>query len=136
MNEIVPEKSVGDVPVSGLGEVVRAGESPRPGGPQVTFMGNTYDLVSLGALITGALTLFSCLTCGQGVYCLPLLPVILGLISLLAAKQSVNAERTRLWSWLGIAAGALILLLIVAAVGLYLAFLFLAIIAGAASNRG
>ncbi len=98
--------------------------------PEATFKGNTYDLAALGALTSGVVVLFSCLTCNMGFYCLPLLPLVLGLIGLLSARQSVEEERTRLWSWLGIAAGGFITLLIVAGIVLYVAFIVLAIVAG------
>ena len=104
--------------------------SPHPAAPEVTFRGNTYDLAALGALTSGVVILFSCLTCNLGYYCLPLLPLVLGLIGLLSARQSVEEERTRLWSWLGIAAGGFILLLVVAGVVLYVAFIVLAVLAG------
>jgi hypothetical protein len=110
-------------------------ELPRPAAPEATFRGNTYDLAALGALTTGVVVLFSCLTCGFGFYCLPLVPLILGLIGLLSARQSVEEERTRLWSWLGIAAGGLMVLLIIAGVVLYIAFIVLAVVAGG-SSRG
>ena len=97
--------------------------------PEVTFRGNTYDLAALGALASGVVMLFSCLTCNLGYYCLPLLPLVLGLIGLLSARQSVEEERTRLWSWLGIAAGGFVVLLVVAGVVLYVAFIVLAVVA-------
>ena len=103
---------------------------PHPAAPEVTFRGNTYDLIALGSLTSGALVLFSCLTCNLGFYCLPFLPIVLGLIGVLAARQSVDEQHTRVWSWLGIAAGALVVLLIVAGIALYIAFIVLAIVAG------
>ncbi len=107
-----------------------ASETPRPTPSEATFKGNSYDLAALGALTSGILVLFSCVTCGMGIYCLPLVPLVLGLIGLLSARQAVEEERTRLWSWLGIAVGGLILLLTVAGVVLYIAFVVLAVAAG------
>ena len=111
------------------------GASREVTAPEATFRGNTYDLTALGALTSGVLVLFSCLTCGFGFYCLPLVPLVLGLIGLLSARQSVEEERTRLWSWLGIAAGGFMLLLIVAGAVLYIAFIVLAVIAGGSGSR-
>jgi hypothetical protein len=71
----------------------------------------------------------------MGVYCLPLLPLVLGLIGLLSARQSVEEERTRLWSWLGIAAGGFLVLLAIAGVVLYIAFIVLAVAAGGTTRR-
>ncbi len=107
-----------------------ASETPRPTPPETTFKGNSYDLAALGALTSGVIVLFSCVTCGMGLYCLPIVPLVLGLIGLLSARQAVEEERTRLWSWLGIAAGGFILLLTVAGVVLYIAFVVLAVAAG------
>lgn len=64
----------------------------------VTFMGNTYDLAALGALASGALVLFSCVTCNLGFYCLPFIPLLLGLVGIVSAREAVNEERTKLWS--------------------------------------
>jgi hypothetical protein len=102
--------------------------SESPSMPLVTFQGNTYDLMSLGSLVVGALVLFSCLTCNAGFYCLPLVPIALGTIGLIGAHQSVQADRTRLWSWLGIAAGVIILLLLLLAIMLYVGFIAWALI--------
>ena len=75
----------------------------------VTFMGNTYDLAALGALGSGVLVLFSCLTCNLGYYCLPFIPLLLGLVGIVSAREAIDKERTRLWSWLGIGAGVVVL---------------------------
>ena len=121
-----PKKSV-DSSVSGPGTVTPT--APGPAGPKITFQGNTTDLASLGALATGVLMLISCLTCNTGAYCLPLVPIVLGLVGLLQAGQAVDPERARRWSWLGIAAGALIIFLVLTLVLLYVAFIvFLAIV--------
>jgi hypothetical protein len=80
--------------------------------PRVTFMGNSYDLASLGALATGVVLLLMCLTCNQAAYCLPCVPLILGIIGLAMAKDAVDAERTRLWSWIGIGSTGVIAALI------------------------
>jgi len=99
-------------------------------GPRVTFRGNSYDLVSLVSLATGGLILFTCLTCNLGYYCMPIIPMALGLVGVLSAHQAVDAKRTRLWSWLGIAAGSLMLLLILVVVALYVGFIVLLIAVG------
>jgi hypothetical protein len=99
------------------------------GAPQVTFRGNTYDLVALGSVVTGALILFSCLTCNMGYYCLPFISIALGAVGVLGARQSVEADRTKLWSWLGIAAGGIFFLLIVLGILLYVGLIIFAITA-------
>jgi len=96
----------------------------------VTFRGNSYDLVSLVSLASGGLILFTCLTCNLGYYCMPIIPMALGLVGVLSAHRAVDARRTRLWSWLGIAAGGLMLLLILVVVALYVGFIVLLIAVG------
>lgn len=98
--------------------------------PRVTFRGNTYDLISMGALASVALILFTCVTCGMGYYCLPVLSVVLGAIGVLSARQAVEEGRTRLWSWLGIAGGGILLLLLAVCFVLYIAFIAIAAISG------
>lgn len=94
-----------------------------PERPAVTFMGNTYDLTSLGALASGLLMLFICLTCNMGFYCLPFLPLALGLIGLFTARQALDSERTRRWSWVGVGVGGLMLVLMAAAIVVYVALI-------------
>ena len=103
---------------------------PTPQGNKVTFMGNTYDLLSVVTVVSGGLTLLSCLTCNMGYYCLPILPIVLGIVGVLSAQQSVDRERTRLLSWLGVAAGGIILLLFLVAVALYVGFIVVMMVAG------
>jgi hypothetical protein len=124
------EEPVEDVQGSDSGEAVDTSESAVPGEPPVTFKGNAYDMVSLGALATGAWLLLSCLTCNMTYYCLPFIPIALGVIGLLQAREAVESERTKLWSWLGIAGGGLTVLLILAAIVLYMMFLVLMVVVG------
>src|SRR5688572_24915499 len=70
--------------------------------PPITFQGNNYDLAAVVGVTIGGITLLSCATCNLGFYLLPCLPLILGLVGLIAAKDSVNPERTRLLSWISI----------------------------------
>jgi hypothetical protein len=95
--------------------------------PAITFQGNSYDLAAVVGVTIGGITLLSCATCNLGVYLLPFLPLILGLIGLITAKDSVNPERTRLLSWISIGSGAVILLLILVVIILYIGFFVFAI---------
>jgi hypothetical protein len=100
--------------------------------PVVTFQGNNYDLAAVVGVTIGAITLLSCASFGLATYCMPFLSVILGVVGLVAAKDSANPERTRLLSWISIGVGGLILLLIVALVVLYAVFIGFAI----TNNKG
>lgn len=85
----------------------------------VNLMGNTYDVAALVAVVTGAVMVFLCLTCGLGTYCLPLVPIAAGVFGLATAARAVDPKRTRLLSWLGIGAGGLALLLFLALIAVY-----------------
>lgn len=102
-----------------------AGAGASPQRPAVTFMGNTYDLVALGALASGLLVGFLCLTLNYGIYFLPFLPLILGLIGVFTARQAVDEQRAKTYSWiaLGIAGGILLL----AVLCIFLAIVFYAL---------
>jgi hypothetical protein len=91
--------------------------------PAITFMGNSYDLTAVVGVTTGAIVLLTCATCNLGYYCLPLVPIILGIIGLVAAKDAVDPERTKLLSWLSLGSGVIILLLIFLAIVAYVAFI-------------
>ena len=97
--------------------------------PAITFRGNSYDLASVVGLTIGAMVLLSCLTCNVAYYCLPVVPVILGIIGLVAAKDSVDPDRTKLLSWLSLGSGAIILLLIFLFVVAYVGLIVFAVMA-------
>ncbi|MBN2005909.1 MAG: hypothetical protein JXA21_21305 [Anaerolineae bacterium] len=88
--------------------------APEPG----VSRGNAADFTALGALASGLLTLFLCLSCGTGLWCLPALPVGLGVAGLLMAKRAVGEERSRRWSVIGLVAGmAVVAFLVLAMIG-------------------
>ena len=97
--------------------------------PVVTFQGNSYDLAAVVGVTIGAMVLLSCFTCNLGFYCLPVAPIILGAIGLIAAKDAVDPDRTKLLSWLSLGAGAAVILLIVLFVAAYIAFIVFAVMA-------
>jgi hypothetical protein len=104
-----PANHPGDVP---------GNESPRAR-PTVTFMGNAYDLTALGALASGVLILFMCGTCNMGFYCLPFVPLVLGLVGIIASRNAVDRQRTATFSWIALAIGIVVLILLAACVLLY-----------------
>jgi hypothetical protein len=114
------------------GEPTPAAATTRP---QVTFMGNSYDLTAVLAAALGVLMVVTCLTCGTAYYCVPPAAVVLGLVGLISTKDAVDAERTRLLSWIGIAGGGIVLLLIVLGIVAYVGLIVLAVAAGNSSGR-
>jgi hypothetical protein len=99
----------------------------QPSVPQITFQGNTYDLASVIGVTIGVVTLFLCLTCNIGFYCLPIIPILLGIIGLISAKEAVEPERTRLLSWFSLGSGAAIALLILIVMMAYIGLIIFAI---------
>lgn len=97
--------------------------------PAITFRGNSYDLASVVGLTIGAMVLLSCLTCNLAYYCLPVIPVILGIIGLAAAKDSVDPDRTKLLSWLSLGSGAVILVLIFLFMAAYIGLIVFVVMA-------
>lgn len=105
---------------------------PSAGFGATIFQGNNYDLVAFIGVVIGGVTLLSCATLGVGQYCMPLLPIILGIVGLVSAKDSLNPDRTRRLAWLSIGAGGVILLLFLIFVGFYIAL----VVFGIAANTG
>lgn len=116
-----------ELPSALLVEAAATGETSS--GPGITFQGNGYDLSAVIGVTIGALVLLSCATCNLGYYCMPFIPIVLGIIGLVAVKNSVNPDRTRLLSWLSVGAGTAILLLTVLFTALYLGLIVFAIVA-------
>jgi hypothetical protein len=130
---LTPESNPAEAPVSIV--ATPAQTLPPEGSTRatVTFMGNTYDLFALVGVTIGGVVLMTCVTCNLGYYCLPFVPIVLGVIGLATAGDSVNPERTRLLSWISLGSGAVILLLIILAIALYIGFIIFAI---AMDNNG
>ncbi|MBI9046529.1 MAG: hypothetical protein JEZ06_18710 [Anaerolineaceae bacterium] len=100
-------------------------KNQKPEKTQVTFRGNSYDLASVIAVTTGALALLSCLTLYMGIYCFPLVPLVLGVIGLMTAKNSVDPRRTQILSWIGVGTGSFAFILVLLGILFYFGFLFL-----------
>lgn len=56
------------------------------------YKGNSHDLVALIGALIGLITLGSC--CG-GVYCLPIVALVLSVVALINAKNAYDPKRTR-----------------------------------------
>ena len=98
------------------------GDAPREG----VYRGNRFDVSALVAAVVGALALVSCATMGYGIYCMPLLPVALGIVGLVTARRSVDEGRTRLLSWIGVGTGGFVLVVVA---GLFLLWVLLVVLA-------
>ena len=91
---------------------------------QAKFEGNAHDLTALIALICGAIVLLICVSCGLGIYLLPVVAIVLGVIGVMMAKNAVNPQRSQLWSWLGIGSGVVAVLLALFAFAVYIILIF------------
>jgi hypothetical protein len=109
-------------------EVTRTAEvappAPTSASPQPTptFVGNTHDVLAIVAATMAGVTGLCCVTGGYGIYCLPLVALVLGIVALVNAKESVNPERTRRWGWISIGTGGVVLLLILAVIACFVIF--------------
>jgi hypothetical protein len=117
-------------------EPAEPGAPGKTSRPQVTFRGNSYDLVAVVAATVGGLMAVSCLTCNMIWYCMPVGAIVLGLVGLFSTKEAVDADRTRLLSWIGVAGGAFVVLLLVLGIVAYVALIGFAIFAGGNSSLG
>jgi hypothetical protein len=106
------------------------------GKPQITFRGNSIDLSAVSALVAAALVAFSCMTCNVGYYCLPLIPLLLGIFGLVSARESVDESRTRWMSWVGVGVGGGIFALLMIAMIAYLILVIISIAFGLAAEAG
>jgi drug/metabolite transporter (DMT)-like permease len=65
-----------------------------------------------------------CVSCGLGIYLLPVVAIVLGVIGVMMAKNAVNPQRSQLWSWLGIGSGVVAVLLALFAFAVYIILIF------------
>jgi hypothetical protein len=90
---------------------------------EVTRLRNGNDIMALLALISGVITLATCFGIGIALCLppLPLAPLILGVIGLAGSKNATRPPQARMFSWIGIVAGAGFVLLMLALIGVTLA---------------
>ncbi|HRF49506.1 MAG TPA: hypothetical protein PLC98_17885 [Anaerolineales bacterium] len=68
-------------------------------GPKAPYQGNTNDVIALVAAVVGVVA-FS-VNFG-GMYVLPLFGLVLGIVAVLQARQSLNRKRTQTLGWVAI----------------------------------
>ncbi len=74
-----------------------------------TFLGNSNDVLAIVAVTLAGTTALCCLSWGYGIYCLPVVALVLGGVALLNAQSSVDPERTRRLGWISIGTGGVVL---------------------------
>ncbi len=105
---------------------VPAVPSPTPE-PEKRYEGNSYDLYALIAGIVGITSLGLCFSGNMLLYCLPLIPLVLGIVALRNSSRSLDPSRTRTLGWIGVGAGTFgiaILVLFALFMVVYLTFIF------------
>jgi hypothetical protein len=91
------------------------------------YVGNSFDLYALIAGIVGVTSLAMCFTGNMIIYCLPFVPLVFGIIALRNSARSLDPSRTRTMGWIGVAAGALgvvVLVVLAMLVVVYFVFIF------------
>lgn len=82
------------------------------------YKGNSHDLVALLGALIGLITLGAC--CG-GVYCLPVVALVLSVVALINAKNAYDPKRTRRLGVVGLLVSGLWVAVIVGCIVLYAA---------------
>ena len=80
------------------------------------YTGNSTDLLGFIGLLVGGVSLVTC--CGAG-YCLPLAGFVLSLVALINARHSLNPQRTRRMSLLGLLVSGVWVVIIAACIAIY-----------------
>lgn len=99
----------------------------NPTTPEKRYEGNSFDLYALIAGIVGITSLGLCFTGNMLIYCLPFVPLVFGIMALRNSARALEPSRTRTMGWIGVAAGAIgIVVLVVFALFMaaYLYFIF------------
>lgn len=91
------------------------------------YEGNSFDLYALIAAILGITSLAMCFSGNMLLYCLPFVPLVFGIIALRNSPRALNPSRVRTMGWIGVAAGAVglvLVLIVVLFLTAYLVFIF------------
>lgn len=100
----------------------------RPDGandsPEATYQANRQDVNALVSAVMAVTAIFSC--CG-GVYCLPIVALVMGALAYAGADRAFDPSRTRRLAGVGLGAGALMLITVFGCVMLYAILLIVAL---------
>ena len=95
------------------------------------YRGNQTDLSALIAAILSLTTLASCF---GGIYCIPILALIMGAIAYRNANIAVDGQRTKVLSVVGMATGGLFVLMIICFVIFYVSMILFAVLASSTTT--
>ncbi len=129
------ESQPGPIEPTPGGETQALPSAARPVMPSAApsaYQGNKYDVYALTAGTLGGTALALCFSGNFLLYCLPVVPLVLGIVALRNARSAVDPQRTRNLAWLGIAGGGLgtlLTLFMILLIILYFGFIFAVIMA-------
>ncbi len=102
---------------------------PPPSAVQATgvaapenVIGNTNDVITIVTGTVAAITGLCCVTGGNGIYILPFVALILGIVTLINSRTSRNPDRSRRWGWISIVTGGLVLCIGLVAIAVFFLF--------------
>ncbi len=107
---------------SSTNETQVASPAPQTQAPAPTFVGNFNDVLAIVAATLAGVTAFGCLTMFYGLYCLPAITLVVGVVALVNAKSSLQPDRTKRWGWISLGTGSVFLVIMVALVLLFVLF--------------
>ncbi len=87
------------------------------------YRGNQTDVGAMMAALLGLITLASCF---GGLYCLPILGLILGVVAYRGAQNAIDSQRTKVLAIIGMVTGGLFVFAIFAVISLYVGIFVLA----------
>ncbi len=112
----MPDNEVGSSP-SSVSRTEQVPAAPAP--PAPTFVGNSNDVLAVIAATMAGMAGLCCLTWGYGIYCLPVIGLVVGAIAVFNASASVNPDRTRRLGWISVAISGTVLAVIFVAVVIF-----------------
>lgn len=135
--KIIPPAIYADGIISSQAEASQSAESSAPKNKGVfdsrkhaIYQGNNQDLNGFLAMLMGIAAILSCCYVTPCIF--PFAAVLLGVLSLMNAKDAVDPRRTRQQAWVGIFTGGCLAVLVVGVIGFYV-FIYGSLIAGAGS---
>lgn len=92
--------------------------APSYGSEPPTYTGNKRDNLATIAMVAGVGVIISSCT-GIGGCLLPIFALVAGIMGLRSASQAINPDRTRKYSWIAIATGGFMVVVILGVALLY-----------------
>jgi hypothetical protein len=105
---VLPPETYAEAIAGSLVRQTENNDTPGAGEPRL-YRGNSQDVAALIAVVAALTTLSSCM---GGVYCLPLILLVIGVVLYSGAQTAVDPRRTRIFAGVSIGVGGLFVLFI------------------------